>query len=147
MNSRFGLRKQPKWAKSDIDAHRRLGAELSKAFELLCTAMPVQFTDDVLDIEFDVATFAEKSALERSWYFLGYASRLFRAYLVILDVVEPYVELRWIPSPNSDGFSIALRIENKHYHCNYLNDYVCGLTWVVGRINFHITQFVAKGHS
>ena len=136
--NRFGLRKHPKWAKTDLDAHLRLGQELERAFELVALYVPFGFPEEFKNVAWEVDAFTQMSQRERMYYFLNYALRLQRAYLMLMDVLSPFCKLIIQRSVYGATYHLQLTIEDQSYTCYYLNDHVCCLAWVVNKINFHV---------
>lgn len=141
MGNRFGIRKTPKWAKNDFEAHLKLAKELRIALDALRVYINSDLTVENADIEFDEATFTSLRVKAQMTYFFDYAMRLQRCYIRLMEMMEPFCMVTFTKNTTS-GFSIYMVMEDREYRCNYLNDHVCGLIWVVSKINFHIHTVV-----
>lgn len=137
LENRFGIRKHPSWLRQDFEAHVRLSNELTQALEFLRGRIIVNIPSEFTDISWNLEEYNALTKRERMYYFFDYALRLQRCYVFLLDAISPYC--RVVINTNYAGkHSITIYLENKQYVCNYLNDHICCLTWVVGKINFHV---------
>lgn len=140
---RFGIRKQPVWARNDFEAHLRLARELTTALAAISCYLNIKSLIDETDLTFDEMHFQSLNAKAKMSYYFAFALRLQQCYIRVLDVMEPFCRVQFTTRPEG-GFSIRLVIENREYNCNYLNDHICGLAWVIGKINFHIHTYVQE---
>jgi hypothetical protein len=137
LENRFGIRKQPSWARKDFESHVRLATELAQALKSLRPRIVVNIPKEFTNLDWNLETYQSLTKRERMYYFLDYALRLQRCYIFLMDAISPYC--RAVISLKPSGcYSVTLSIEDTQYCCNYLTDYVCCLGWVVSKINFHI---------
>lgn len=144
VTNRFGLRSQPKWAKNDLSAHWRLEVELKRAFKLVKKHVPYGLPEHYLSLDWDEAAFDAMSRRARVHYFLDYAMRLQRAYHLLMETLQPYSHLEVTRSMDDSGYRLVFLFEDQEYRCNYLNDHICCLVWVVGKINMHLSTRIKK---
>lgn len=143
LENRFGIRKQPSWARKDFEAHVRLATELAQVFESLRSTLVTNIPLEFNNLDWDLELYQSLNKRERMAYFFEYALRLQRCYIALISAISDHCHVVILSRP-SGFYTITLHIEETQYSCNYLTDYVCCLSWVVGKINFHIRSKVQK---
>jgi hypothetical protein len=143
VENRFGIRKEPKWARNDFEAHVRLASELKVALSNLQKQSVISIPEEFSDIEWNLSEFNTLTQKEKMLYFFDYALRLQRCYVFYMDAMSPYCRVR-VKTTEKGGYLVNVQIEDKQYSCNYLYDYVCCLSWIVSRINYHIQNKAQK---
>jgi hypothetical protein len=145
LKNQFGLRKKPRFARVDLDAHLRLAEELKLTLDLLQFSFPTKVYAHQKKLDWNLGLFKNLPIRKRHEFFLEYALAVQGFYVLIMDTLSAYcrVEIRDI----SETYEIKLWIEDKHYYSNYLVDHICCLIWVVKQVNQHITNSIGERHA